>query len=52
MAARARLVCPRARVYVDFSGGIIARHTPMRQGDAGLHWSPPPPCQLNLSAVV
>lgn len=31
-AARSKLVCPRARVYVDFNGDVIARHIPMRRG--------------------
>ena len=31
-AARSKLVCPRARVYVDFNGEVIARHVPMRRG--------------------
>ena len=36
-AARSNLVCPRARLYVDFNGAIIARHTPMRRFELQRH---------------
>jgi hypothetical protein len=34
---RYKLVCARARVYVDFNGAIIARHTPMRRFELQSH---------------
>ena len=36
-AHRSKLVCPRARVYVDFHGDVVARHVPSRRFDLHAH---------------